>query len=215
MAGNSSICGYTDLQDFFRTIVDSLSKNDAHFVYAYWPSLDTINHLAGPESNDSKMHFLEINTEYEEFLENITDTSTIVLTTADHGFIGTNIDKRVTLDNHPELQSCLRTPLSGEPRTSFCHVRKEMKEKFFELASSNLGYMCEIYPTLELIEDNWFGLYEPNKRLFERIGDYALIPKENYYFELKYSGRAFPNFLGLHGGVTEDEMLIPLIVATG
>ena len=215
MAGNADISSYANLSEFFRRIINSLTENEPHFTYAYWPTLDTVNHISGPESNDSKMHFLEINAEFEEFLETIEGTNTLVITTADHGFVETNPQMKIKMDDYPQLQSCLEFPLSGEPRASFCHVKEDMEDRFVDLFALHLEQFCDIFSTSELINNNWFGLFQPNTRLHERIGSYALIPKDNYYFELSFSGRTHPDFLGLHGGVSKKEMLIPLIIATG
>jgi hypothetical protein len=214
MSKNAYISSYTNMKQFFRLILNSLSHQTPHFTYAYWPTLDTINHISGPESNDSIKHFQEINSEFEEFLRSIRGTNTLVITTADHGFVETNPKTKIEIGNHPKLQSCLKFPLSGEPRASFCHVKRGMDDMFIDYVSSKLDHICDLYSTLELIKDNWFGLFQPNTRLYERIGDYALLPKENYYFVQKYNGKALPEFLGLHGGISKDEIFIPLIMTT-
>ena len=215
MSRNAYISSYTNLKEFFRLVLNSLSHDEPHFTYAYWPTLDTINHISGPESNDSKKHFLEIAAEFEEFLRSIRGTNTLVIATADHGFVETNPGKKIETEKHPQLQSCLKFPLSGEARASFCHIKDGMRDTFIDYVSSHFDHICDLYSTSELIKDNWFGLYQPNTRLHERIGDFALLPKENFYFEQKFKGRALPKLLGLHGGVTKEEMLIPLIIATG
>jgi predicted AlkP superfamily pyrophosphatase or phosphodiesterase len=213
MSGNAKISSYADLKGFFNRIIEALSDKSPHFIYAYWPSLDTINHFSGPESNDSKMHFLEINEGYEQFLETIENTNTLVIAVSDHGFVDTNSSKKICMDDHTELSSYLDLPLCGEPRAAYCYVREGMANTFTEYIDSQLGYMCELYSSTKLVNENWFGHFEPNKKLHERIGDYTLITKENYYFDQRYSKKESPNYLGLHGGVTEDEMLIPLIIA--
>jgi predicted AlkP superfamily pyrophosphatase or phosphodiesterase len=215
MAGNANILSYTDLEDFFSIILDLLSNKKDHFIYAYWPVLDTVNHISGPSSDDSRMHFLEIDEGFEELLEQISNTNTIVITTSDHGFVDTNSSKRVSMDDHEELRSYLKLPLCGEPRASYCYVQEGVDEQFMEYIDSQLGHICDLYPSRELVANNWFGLFKPNKKLYERIGDYTLIAKENYYFEQRHSEKEPPNYLGLHGGISKEEMLIPLIIATG
>jgi hypothetical protein len=213
MSGNANISRYTTLEDFFKRISSTLSDTKPHFIYAYWPTLDTVHHLKGPESDDSKTHFLEIEEKYGKFLENIKDTNTIVVATADHGFVGTNPSKKIGMGDHSELFSYLDFPLSGEARASFCHVQEGMQDKFKEYVDSQLGHLCELHSTSEMIRNNWFGLFKPSTKLNERIGDYVLIPNENHYFEQRFSEKEPPNYLGLHGGVSKEEMLVPLIVA--
>ncbi len=63
------------------------------------------------------------------------------------------------------------------------------------------------------ISKNHFGLFESNENLKDRIGDYILIFKKNYYMrdKLKGEGKRIPK-LGYHGGLSKEEMLVPLIL---
>jgi len=63
-----------------------------------------------------------------------------------------------------------------------------------------------------LIRKNFFGLGKPNKKLVSRIGNYVLIMKSNYIIEDSVSGETGKNFIGNHGGMSSEEMYVPLIV---
>jgi hypothetical protein len=63
-----------------------------------------------------------------------------------------------------------------------------------------------------LITKGVFGLYEPVKTLWQRTGDYVLIMKENYVIKDKLLNEKTFNFIGNHGGTSEEEMFIPLII---
>jgi hypothetical protein len=52
----------------------------------------------------------------------------------------------------------------------------------------------------------------PEPRLFDRIGDYVLIMKENYIIKDFVLGETEKFHIGNHGGVSKEEMLVPLIV---
>jgi hypothetical protein len=64
----------------------------------------------------------------------------------------------------------------------------------------------------DLIANNYFGLFEPNPRLFERVGDYVLVMKENYVLRDSLLGESRPAHIGYHGGVSQEEMFVPLVV---
>ncbi|MFC1686309.1 hypothetical protein ACFLZZ_04810 [Nanoarchaeota archaeon] len=49
-------------------------------------------------------------------------------------------------------------------------------------------------------------MFKPNKKLWDRVGDYTLIGKKNYSFD---EGEVND---GVHGGVSKEEMFVPLIV---
>ena len=74
-----------------------------------------------------------------------------------------------------------------------------------------LGVGAVIVAAAELAKQGYFGLGKLHPQFKERIGDYILIPKENYvlrYFLRKEKALFMP---GHHGGLSEEEMLVPLI----
>jgi hypothetical protein len=64
-----------------------------------------------------------------------------------------------------------------------------------------------------LLDKGWFGLGEPDPRLRHRIGDYVLFLKDSYAIKDAIPGEKPWTDLGVHGGVSEDELYVPLIVA--
>jgi len=69
----------------------------------------------------------------------------------------------------------------------------------------------EMFKSEELIKKHFYGLGVPNPKLADRIGDYVLIMKENYM--LKDDIEKKKKFHKAdHGGVSREEMLVPLIV---
>ena len=72
--------------------------------------------------------------------------------------------------------------------------------------------MCELHKSKELIKQNYFGLFKPNEKLFERVGHYTLIMKENYVIIDSLTGEDRSWLKGIHGGLSEDEMYVPLII---
>jgi hypothetical protein len=68
-------------------------------------------------------------------------------------------------------------------------------------------------PTARLIDEGFFGPLAmlPSRRFLERVGNLAILPFEGasvYWFE---RGRFEQRFFGQHGGLTRDEMEIPLL----
>ncbi len=63
----------------------------------------------------------------------------------------------------------------------------------------------------ELVKQEFFGLFTPHPRLFDRVGDYLLIAKENYMLREDLLGEERETLIGHHGGVSEQEMFVPLI----
>ena len=75
-----------------------------------------------------------------------------------------------------------------------------------------MKYCCEIYKSRELIKNNFFGLFKANARLADRAGDYILIMKENYIIKDFVAGEDHDIHIGNHGGISKEEMFVPLII---
>ena len=210
LSGKSQRLAYKTLEGFFRQIKKVInSSNRKKFIYAYWPEFDIICHKHGVKSKKAKEHFRELNRKLSRFIKNIEGTDTTLIITADHGLIDC---KTIYLEKHPKLKECLSLPLCGEPRTVYCYVHPSKAREFEKYVGEKLKKFCYLYKSEELVRKNYFGLFKPNKRIFQRIGDYTLIMKENYMLKDKILGEKSYNFIGHHGGVSKEEMIVPLIV---
>ena len=67
------------------------------------------------------------------------------------------------------------------------------------------------YSRKEVLQNGWFGTGPVHPMLAERIGDYVLIMKKNYILKDTLVGEAEKVNIGEHGGVSHEEMLVPLI----
>ncbi|MEA3475219.1 MAG: alkaline phosphatase family protein [Candidatus Cloacimonadota bacterium] len=208
------MCLYKNsIKDFIKKVKKALKyNNEKKFIYAYWPEFDYLSHQFGANSNEVKEHFKELDVKFSNLLKSIHNTDTSILITADHGFIDTNESKTIYLKDHPELAKTLTLPLSGDARNAYCYVRPSKTEEFENYILNNLNYACQLYKSEDLIKKNFFGLYEPNKKLFDRIGDYTLIMKENYIIKDFVLGEEEKSLIGYHGGMSKEEMFVPLIV---
>ena len=193
-----------------RTLVQDIPEEK--FIYAYWPTFDTLAHKNGIHSLNCKNHYQELSLALENFIYSISKTDSVVIVTADHGLIDSPKEALIDLDLHPELRDTLVMPLSGDPRAAYCYVKQGMTDIFENYVHEHLAEVCSLYKSTELVERNFFGLDEPNPKLWDRIGDYVLIPKENYVIKDKVLGESPHYYTGHHGGVSEDEMYVPVIV---
>ena len=103
-------------------------------------------------------------------------------------------------------------PLCGDSRTAYCYVYPSKTKQFENYVKTRLNKFCKLYKNHEIIKNNYFGLFEPNPKLIERIGDYVLIMKENYILKDKILKQKRYYSIGHHGGTSKDEMFVPLIV---
>ena len=217
MSKNSKIIGYKSLNGLFNSIKKSInSNNNKKYIYAYWPEVDRLNHFFGVNSRESEKHFRELDLKLRKFIKYIEKTNSILVISSDHGFVNTPKEKIIKLENHPKLQGCLYAPLSGEPRVVYCYVYPKKKLEFEKYIKTKFKKYCWSFKSRELVKKNFFGYGKLSPDLYDRIGDYTLIMKDNYIFKDRVLGEEVKRVKkGYHGGVSKDEMLIPLVVVEG
>jgi len=215
MSKNSKSLPYGTLNGFFKQINKVINySNRKKYIYAYWPEFDSLSHKHGVEHKKSEKHFKEIDKKLKSFIKNLKKTNTLLIITADHGFVNTPIERIIKLEDHPRMKECLTLPLCGEGRVAYCYVHPSKSKQFETYVRKNLNKYCNLFKSQELIDKNLFGFFEPNKKLFDRVGDYILIFKENYIIKdkIKRDKKKKKPHIGHHGGVSKEEMIVPLIV---
>ncbi len=208
------ILGYKNLNQFFGQIKKAISSsNRRKYIYAYWWELDSFNHAYGVNSKKANKHFEEIDKKLSRFIGSFKNSDTAFIITADHGFMNTSAKNEIKLEDHPKLKECLTFPLCGEKRVAYCYVHPSKAGEFEKYVRTKLKKYCYLSKSQDLIDRNYFGLFEPNPKLFDRVGDYILILKKNYILKdsiTKDKKKKRPH-IGHHAGVSKDEMLVPLI----
>ena len=211
--------GFSDADDFSRQLLSFIrgeSKNagtDPRYLYAYWSELDTLSHLHGPSSVETHAHFSMLDQVLAPVLESAPHHGTVVLITADHGFIDSDPSQRIDIEDHPILQQALNIPLCGEPRTAWCYLRRDLEIEFTDYLSSALADQIDWCPIRDLLDEGWFGLGAPHPELAARIGDIALRMLGDHTIGDKVIGERDLRLHGVHGGHSHAELHVPLIVA--
>ena len=198
-------------------IVNELARDSTgrRFIYAYWPELDSIGHLEGVGSDNAVAHLEQLDSALAECAAALAGTDTLLVVTADHGQLDTRDADRICLDDHPALSDMLIVPLCGESRAAYCYVRSSRAAAFERYVVDNLAHAADLHRSDALIARGWFGPGEPHPRLAERVGDYTLVMKHHYVIKdwLPHENRY--TLVGVHGGVSTDEMYVPLVVWSG
>ncbi|HWM41016.1 MAG TPA: alkaline phosphatase family protein [Burkholderiales bacterium] len=202
---------YETLDELAARIEDAVkSGDDRKFVYAYWPVYDMVSHRYGSESAEAFEQFSRIDAAFGTLLERLAGTDSVVVATADHGFIDVAPEESFELPG--TLAAMLRFPLCGERRVAYCHVHDP--KTFMQRARDWLGERAEVMPSQSLVDEGWLGPGTPHPRLAERIGDVALVMRKRYTVKDWTPGESRHLHIGNHGGTSDDEMRIPLILET-
>ncbi|UCD19939.1 MAG: alkaline phosphatase family protein [candidate division WOR-3 bacterium] len=203
---------HSSLQDCLDKMARIISSGkNKKCIYAYWAEFDAICHEFGTESTQARTHVKDLDQTITKFIDSIKGSSTSLLVTSDHGLIDTNPQDCINMRDHPRLAETLTLPLCGEPRVTYCYVRPSRAGKFREYVTSKLARYCTMHSSTSLIKKRFFGLHEPNERLFERVGDYVLIARKNYIIRDFVTGEREHFLRANHGGVSREEMYVPLI----
>ena len=211
---SARIWPYNGMTGLYKAIRKAAcQKNERNYIYAYWPDFDALAHQFGVASPEVDAHFMQLDLLFSDLVSALRDKDAVLLVTADHGFIDSGPKRTVRLERHPELKATLMTPLCGEPRLAFCYVHPDRWEPFEQYLAENLGREIEVYSSARLLEERWFGLGDPHPGLRDRIGHYALVMKDNYMITGRLPGERPVSHIGVHGGLSEQEMYVPLIVA--
>jgi hypothetical protein len=184
------------------------SGADRKFVYAYWPVYDMVSHRYGAGSAEAFEQFGKIDEAFGTLLARLSGTDSVVIATADHGFI--DVAPEESFELPVSLASLLRFPLCGERRVAYCHVHDA--KTFMQKAQDWLGDHADVIPSQNLADEGWFGPGTPHPRFKERIGDVALVMRGRYTVKDWTPGESRHLHIGNHGGTSDDEMLIPLIL---
>jgi predicted AlkP superfamily pyrophosphatase or phosphodiesterase len=208
----AKIIPFSNLDDLFRKIDRTAKAKGRKFISAYWDQLDALSHTEGTGSPKTIKHLWELDRKISKLSKSLENTDTTIIVTADHGLINCGKNKTIDLKDYPEFQDMLVMPLTGDARTVYCYVRPNKTKQFEKYAKTKLRKFCEIYKSGDLIKKGFFGLYKPHKKLKDRVGDYTIIMKKNYVIQDHVPGVKKKDHIGRHGGVSKEEMYVPLIV---
>ena len=205
--------GFEELEGLVHSVLDIVRDAPGRaYVFAYWPRLDTISHELGASSVEARRHLAEIDLHFARLRAALAGSGTLLVVTADHGFVDIRPEAHLDAGSVPGLASMLARPLCGEPRLAYCHVRGGRRADFGRHAGEALDGAADVIDSVSMIEGGWFGLGEPHPRLRERVGDFALVMREGYAIRDRIAGEKPLRHVGVHGGVSREEMRVPLVV---
>jgi hypothetical protein len=204
--------GYEDETAALQTVLKRVEKAERPtFTYVYWPDVDAAEHDHGPGADEVWAQVLRLDGWLSELEDRLSGRARVVVS-ADHGLITVPEAERSVLDDGDALRSMLRVwPPAGEPRAPFFHVGPGQRLAFEQAFRERFSDVFVLLSTDEAEELRLFGpsILSPEARA--RIGDYVGVPVGAG--ALGYAGE--PGILrmkGFHGGLSPQEMRIPLVV---
>ncbi|WP_322508667.1 alkaline phosphatase family protein [Anaerolinea sp.] len=199
--------------DLFVTLEQVVTQRTPYprYIHAYWGAVDEAMHRFSPGNPRVWREWLMFTQQFALFFREMQKHSrgrTLLLFTADHGHIPTPRRAEFEVRRHPRLMDCLTMVPSGEARLPFAFVRAGKERAFQDAVAELWNGRFEVLPATEFVQTGWLGKTTPAPCLWERIGDFVILPREDYYW---YFGLKENTLLGRHGGLSRAEMLTPLL----
>jgi len=197
----------SSLKSFFRKIENFINTSDEKkFIYAYWDDPDHLLHKVGTDSKKVTKNIKTIESFCKSLYKRI-DKNTIVFVIADHGHINCNI--KYLEDYEDFLETFERLP-TIEPRNAAFYIKEGFESEFINKFKQYFENDFILLKTSEAIKNNLYGIGKSHSKSIEMLGDYVAIATNNVQFQ--YKRNTSDNNISMHAGLTEDEMLVPLIV---
>lgn len=183
------------------------SHREASLTYVYDGDLDWTGHRWGVASSPWLQQLAMIDHEAEQLREALPPDRRL-LVIADHGMVDVPAETRVDVAAVPELRSGVAL-LGGEARFRHLYCRGGAVDDVVATWRETLGEGAEVLTRSEAVLRGWFGPVAPD--VLPRIGDVvvaargttAVLDSETFPYEAR--------LIGMHGSLTADEMLIPLL----
>lgn len=198
------------LQGLERQIMAFVRKRGKKMAYAYWPEYDSNCHEHGVTHRKTDRHLRQIDESLARLVRKLQGTDTRLFVLADHGLIDAPAAQRIDLGAVPGFYGCLATITSGDARSVSCFVRPGRVKAFKEIVNRKLGHACVCTPGEMLLAMNAFGPGKPHKALANRAGDFFLMARPGYAFTATLPGWEPRFHVAYHGGMSADEVLVPL-----
>ena len=180
-------------------------------VYGYTADLDNTAHVFGvgsPQWHQAAAGVDALLTRLAEALP----SNAALLVTADHGGLNVAADARVDIDLDPRLGAGVRV-VAGEARVRYLHTQPgavaDVQAAWTEVAAG----WAQVYSREQAVATGMFGPVNPAH--LARIGDVVVVcTGEAAVLASAHEPAEMARLIGFHGGRTDVEMAIPLIVFT-
>lgn len=201
----------TELWVNLRHLVESHPRQRQYF-WAYTGQIDHFSHYYHPDDERTAAEFSEFSRAFEKnFLERLSPTlrqGTLVLLTADHGMIATQKSAHYDLRNHPELSKLLHILPTGEHRLMYLFIRPGLADQVRSYFDRTWPGEFVFLDPSEVVARGLFGPGKPHPRLADRLGDLIVAARDGAY--IWWAEKENP-LIGQHGGLSADEMIVPLL----
>lgn len=204
--------GSGNLADRVRHAIEEVRAPGRRLVYLYWGNLDKTGHMHGVDSWDWLEELESLDAHLSSLAQAIgPDTGLFI--TADHGMVDVPHANRLDLAENPALLNGVRA-VGGEPRAVHLYAEAGAAPDVRAAFAERVGERAHVLTREDAVAGGWFGPVRP--RNLDRIGDVLVVCGEGFgIVDSAHDSPSALSLVGHHGGVTEQELRIPLLRALG
>jgi hypothetical protein len=216
--GDTAARGYRNAADAVARIAAHARRSGrADYDYLYYPDVDKVLHEKGLKDAKVRAKIAEIDATLLRLKER-SGAGTRIIATADHGLIDVPREAYLTLGSEDGLMEELVVAPTGESRLPIFHVRSGAKGRgahkaFLSRAKEVMGEHFLLLPSDALGELRLLGPGPLSPVTRGRLGDYVGIAPKAAVLEYVPPGKKPRYFKSFHGGLSPDEMRVPLFLA--
>lgn len=212
LLGGAQTVAYRNLSDLWVSLEEVLERQHGKpaYTYVYWSDLDELSHRFGPRDDRVMLEFATFSRTLQRFISRRlkqANGSTLWILMADHGQIPTAVNSHYELRSQPDLLDDLVMVPSGENRLPYFYLRPGRESHVLETFERVWPGEFLSMPSAEALAGGLFGPGKPYSKVLDRLGDRIVFPQGDAY--LWWADKVNP-LLGRHGGLSPQEMLVPL-----
>lgn len=193
------------------------TKEKTTYHYVYYPFFDSSCHEFGVDSEESFCEAQKIDNIAGLVEKEVCNKTTLAIFVSDHGMIDIPRENKLSASLFPNTIGLIDSAMSGEPRVSYCFVSESNKDKFESAFKYEMSQYAHLLELQKVFKNGWFGQDNGlgSTKYRKVIGDYAILMKDHYTLVDDLPGEPESCFIGMHGGLMEDEVLIPVMLIGG
>ncbi len=199
----------SDMWVRLRRLLES-AGDQPMYIYAYHAPPDSVSHFYGPsdEPLDAELRSFvySMQTEFLDRLSPQAARGTLLVISADHGQITTPKPSAIALHQQPMWQDLVMMP-TAEARVAYAYVRAGRMQAVRDALARDLPGKLIAVETQEALDAGLWGPGPLHPETLSRVGNLLLLAAGDGY--LADPTGQMPEFLGMHGGLTPEEMLVP------
>lgn len=200
------------LDDRVDAALAALRSGSRTLVYVYWGDVDKVGHEKGCGSWEWGEELAKVDLAVRRLVAGLPRDATLHVT-ADHGMVDVPHDLRLDVAHEPDLAAGVRH-VGGEGRAPQLYCEPGQATQVATTWRDRLQGRAHVLTRAEAVTAGWFGAVAPH--VLPRIGDVVVVcGPQAAVVDSRHQRPQLLALIGLHGALTPQESLVPLLTVAG